>query len=168
MMRSGVAGAALAGVFLASSVNWHAQADTPETAKWRKITQSGQRFAIFINEPGAARDGEKVTLRMVYVYMPGEVKFEDKPLGWQEFPAMTINCSTNEVRNGALIRFAPDGAQVSRTEDQTFREIMPGVVTDDAARAKCRKDYRIGDITIPNGPEWMEAARKAIAKTSGR
>ena len=157
---------AMAGACLAASCATTGASGDPEAPSWRKVTQAAKRFAIFINEPGPARDGDLVTFRMVYVYMPGEVKFEEKELGWQEYHAMTVNCADNTVRVGPRTRYAPDGSAVASDDDQTFSEIPWGVATDDAARAKCKQDYWIGDITIPNGPDWMTAARKHTSETT--
>lgn len=138
----------------------------PTTQGWRKVTQTDKRFAVFISEPGAPREGDQVTFRMVYVYMPGEVKFEEREVRWQEYHAMTVDCARNEVRTGPRTRYAPDGSVIMSDDDQKFSEILWGLAADDAARAKCRQDYWIGDIVIPNGADWMEAARKHIAETT--
>lgn len=159
-------GLAMAIACLAASCATTGPAGDPEARSWRKVTQTAKRFAIFISEPGPARAGDLVTFRMVYVYMPGEVKFEEKEVGWQEYHAMTVNCADNTVRVGPRTRYAPDGAAIASDDDQTFAEIPWGVATDDAARAKCKQDYWIGDITIPNSPGWMDAARKHIAETT--
>jgi hypothetical protein len=37
---------------------------------------------------------------------------------------------------------------------------------DDAARAKCKSDFWVGDVTFPEGPGWMDEARKHIAATT--
>jgi hypothetical protein len=156
----------LAGASLSASCATTGASGDPDATSWRKVTQAANRFAIFINEPGPDRTGDLVTFRMVYVYMPGEVKFEEKDLGWQEYHAMTVNCADNTVRVGPRTRYAPDGSVVASDDDQTFSEIPWGVATDDAARAKCKQDYWIGDITLPNDSDWMTAARKHIAETT--
>lgn len=123
------------------------------------MTQTDKRFAVFINEPGAPREGDQVTFRIVYVYMPGEVKFEQREVGWQEYHAMTVGLARNEVHPGPRTRYAPDGSVIMSDDDQTFREILWGLAADDAARAKCRQDCWIGDIVIPNGPDgWTPHA----------
>ncbi len=159
-------GLAMAGACLAAACATTGASGDPEAKSWRKVTQTANRFAVFINEPGPARDGDLVTFRMVYVYMPGEVKFEEKEVGWQEYHAMTVNCADNTIHTGPRTRYAPDGSVLVSDDNQAFSEILWGVASDDAARAKCKQDYWIGDITIPNGPDWMAAARKHISETT--
>jgi hypothetical protein len=138
----------------------------PATQGWRKVTQTAKRFAVFVNEPGAPREGDLVTFRMAYVYMSGEVKHEEKEVGWQEYHAMTVNCAANTVKVGARTRYAPDGTVIASDDDQKFGEILWGTAADDAARAKCKQDYWIGNVVIPNGPDWMAEARQHIAQTT--
>lgn len=139
----------------------------PESQAWRKVTQTAKRFAVFVSEPGSAAEGGNLqTFRMAYVYMPGEVKHEGKDVAWQEYHAMTVNCATNKVRVGPRTRYAPDGTVIAQDDDQKFGDILWGTASDDAARAKCKQDYWIGDITIPNGGDWMDAARKHITETT--
>ncbi len=140
--------------------------DGAETQGWRKVTQTAKRFAVFVNEPGTPREGDLVTFKMRYVYMPGEVKHEDKEVAWQEYHAMTVNCAENTVKVGARTRYAPDGSTLAQDDNQTFDDILWGVAADDAARAKCKQDYWIGNVVIPNGPDWMDEARKHIAATT--
>lgn len=137
-----------------------------ETQGWRKVTQNAKRFAVFVNEPGPGKDGDLVTFRLRYVYMPGEVKFEEHEVGWQEYHAMTVNCATNEVRVGPRTRYAPDGAEIVSDDDETFSEILWGTAADDAARAKCKQDFWIGDIVIPESADWMDVARRHITETT--
>ncbi|MFZ4685903.1 MAG: hypothetical protein ACOYMK_09825 [Hyphomonadaceae bacterium] len=131
---------------------------------WRKVGQVEQRFAVFVSEPGV-REDTLATFRMRFVYMPGEVKHEGKEVAWQEYHAMTIDCAKNTVRLGSRTRYAPGGAEITTDDDQTFDEILFGTSADDAARAKCKGDFRVGDITFPEGPGWMDEARKHIAAT---
>ncbi len=135
------------------------------TKRWRKVGQVQNRFAIFVNEPGAPLDGDTVHFRMVFVYMPGAVKFEEKEVGWQEYSDVTVDCAGNRIRLGPRSRYAPDGAVIASDDDQTLAPINYGTAADDAARAKCKKDYWVGDYTFKDGPAWMEAARKHIAET---
>ena len=37
---------------------------------------------------------------------------------------------------------------------------------DDAAKAKCRGVFWVGDVVFPESPGWMEQARDRIAKTT--
>jgi hypothetical protein len=102
---------------------------------------------------------------MRFVYMPGEVKHEGKDVAWQEYHAMTVDCAKNTVRVGPRTRYAPGGEEIAADDDQTFDEILFGTSADDAARAKCKGDFWVGDITFPEGPGWMDEARKHIAAT---
>ncbi len=132
---------------------------------WRKITQVENRFAVFINEPGAPREGDLVTFRLAYIYAPGEVRFNDKVVGWQEYTAMTVNCVTHELRPGPRIRYAPDGSVMLSDDNQEFGEINPSTAADDAARVRCAGETSANAVRIANGPKWMDVARKHLAET---
>lgn len=136
-----------------------------ENQSWRKVNQTANRFAVFVNEPGPPREGDLVTFKLRYVYMPGEVKHEDKEVGWQEYHAMTVDCAKNTVRVGPRTRYASDGSVIVEDDDQTFSEILWGTAADDAAKAKCKNDVWVGDHTFRNDGDWMDAARKHIAAT---
>jgi hypothetical protein len=152
----------LAGVTLASACASVSGDSTLQA--WRKVGQVEQRFAVFVSEPGV-REDTLATFRMRFLYMPGEVKHEGKEVGWQEYHAMTIDCAKNTVRLGPRTRYAPGGAEITTDDDQTFDEILFGTSADDAARAKCKGDFRAGDITFPEGAGWMDEARRHIAAT---
>jgi hypothetical protein len=164
-MVFGRIGVGLAAVAMALASGCASMGD-PQAQDWRKVNQAAKRFAVFISEPGISPGPDLQTFRMVYVYQPGEVKHEEKEVAWQEYHAMTVNCAANTVRVGARTRYAPDGSVIMSDDDQDFDEILWGTAADDAARAKCKKDYWIGDITFPNGPDWMTAARAHIAATT--
>ena len=156
-------GSLMAGVLLTSAC---ASMDgDPTLQAWRKVNQADKRFAVFISEPGL-REGALATFRMRFVYMPGEVKHEGKDVAWQEYHAMTVDCAKNMVRVGQRTRFAPDGATIVSDDDQTFGEIIWGTAADDAARAKCKGDVWVGNVTFPEGPGWMDEARRHIAATT--
>ena len=132
---------------------------------WRKVGQVEQRFAVFVSEPGV-REDTLATFRMRFVYMPGEVKHEGKEVAWQEYPAMTVDCAKNTVRVGMRTRHAPDGAEIMSDDNQTFSEILVGTAADDAAKAKCKGVFWVGDVVFPEGPGWMDAARERIANAT--
>ncbi len=156
-------GSLMAGVLLTSACA--SMAGDPTLQAWRKVNQADKRFAVFISEPGA-REGALATFRMRFVYMPGEVKHEGKDVAWQEYHAMTVDCAKNTVRVGPRTRYAPDGGTIVSDDDQTFGEILWGTAADDAARAKCKGDVWVGNVTFPEGPGWMDEARRHIAATT--
>ena len=80
--------------------------DDRPTKSWRKISQVEQRFAIFLNEPGSPKTGDLVTFRLAYVYIPGEVTYQNKPVAWQEYAAMTVNCASQQLRAGPRTRYS--------------------------------------------------------------
>ena len=133
------------------------------TETWRKITQVENRFAVFINEPGAARRGDLVTFRLVYIYAPGEVRFKDQVVGWQEYGAMTVNCATQSVKTGPRVRYAPDGKVMFSDDSQDFGPINADTAAADAARTRCSPDAAVDALRIPNGAKWMDVARNRLA-----
>lgn len=137
----------------------------PSLKAWRMVNQADKRFAVFVSEPGV-REEALATFRMRFVYMPGEVKHEGRDVAWQEYPAMTVDCAKNTVRVGMRTRYAPDGAEIMSDDNQTFSEILVGTAADDAAKAKCRGVFWVGDVVFPESPGWMEEARERIAKTT--
>jgi hypothetical protein len=137
----------------------------PSLKAWRMVNQADKRFAVFVSEPGV-REEALATFRMRFVYMPGEVKHEGKEVAWQEYPAMTVDCAKNTVRVGMRTRHAPDGAEIMSDDNQTFSEILVGTAADDAAKAKCKGVFWVGDVVFPEGPGWMDAARERIANAT--
>jgi hypothetical protein len=135
----------------------------PETQSWRMVLQQAKRFAVFVNDPGAPKAGDLVTFKLAYVYMPGEVKHEEKEVGWQEYHAVTVNCADNTVKLGPRSRYAPDGSVIVSDDNQKFEPINWGTALDDAARGKCKNDYWAGNVTFKANGGWMGAARKHIA-----
>ena len=137
------------------------------TKTWRKITQVENRFAVFINEPGAGRVGDLVTFRLVYIYAPGEVRFNDQVVGWQEYSAMTINCATQEMKPGPRLRYAPDGKVMLSDDVQDFGPINPDTAAADAARVRCATDPATASasdlVRISNAGRWMDVARERLA-----
>jgi hypothetical protein len=133
------------------------------TKTWRKITQVENRFAVFINEPGASRQGDLVTFRLIYIYAPGEVRFNDQVVGWQEYSAMTINCATQEMKAGPRLRYSPDGKVMLSDDTQEFGPINADTAAADAARVRCMPDPGPDALRIPNGGKWMDLARVHLA-----
>ncbi len=135
-----------------------------ETQSWRMVLQSAKRFAVFVNDPGIEREGDQVTFRLAYVYMPGEVKHEDKEVAWQEYHAVTVDCAKNTVKLGSRTRIALDGSVIAQDDNQKFEPINWGTAVDDAARGKCKNDYWAGGVAFKANDRWMDAARKHIAE----
>ncbi|MEP7211087.1 MAG: hypothetical protein ABI740_09645 [Alphaproteobacteria bacterium] len=135
------------------------------TKAWRQILQVENRFVVFINEPGATRQGDLVTFRLAYVYAPGEVRFNEQVVGWQEYSAMTINCATHETKAGPRVRYAPDGKVMLSDDDQEFGPINADTAADAAARVRCTPTSEPAAVRIPDGGKWMDAARKRLAAT---
>jgi hypothetical protein len=163
------AAVAVAGVCLSGCASGGATEGAPKTMagptkSWRKITQVEQRFAVFINEPGAARQGDLVTFHLVYIYAPGEVRFNDQVVGWQEYTAMTVNCATQEMKPGPRMRYAPDGKVMLSDDAQEFGPINADTAAADAARVRCAPDAARDAVRIPDGRKWMDLARKHLAE----
>lgn len=156
-------GCMLAGAVLASACA--TTSGDPALQAWRKVNQVDKRFAVFVSEPGV-REETLATFRMRFVYMPGEVQHEGADVAWQEYHAMTVDCAKNTVRVGPRTRYAPSGEAIVSDDDKTFDEILWGTAADDAARAKCKGDVWVGNVTFPEGPAWMDEARAHIAATT--
>jgi hypothetical protein len=156
---------AVAGLCLSGCATQAANGPAGATKAWRKITQVEQRFAVFINEPGAARQGDLVTFRLVYIYAPGEVRFNNQVVGWQEYSTMTVNCATQEMKAGPRVRYAPDGKVMLSDDDQEFGPINADTAAADAARVRCMPDDAPDAGRISNSGRWMDVARKHLAET---
>ncbi len=156
-------GCLVAGVTLASACA--SMSGDPALQAWRKVNQVDKRFAVFVSEPGV-REDTLATFRMRFVYMPGEVKHEGREMAWQEYSAMTVDCAKNTVRVGPRTRYAVDGEAFASDDDQTFGEVLWGTAADDAAKSKCKGVLWVGNVTFPEGPGWMDEARKHIASTT--
>lgn len=133
-------------------------------AQWLKLEQAEKRFAIFTNAPVAPAEGGIATFQLVYVYMPETVKFEEKYVGWQEYPAMTVNCEADTVRVGPRRRYASDGTAMMSDDNQDFVPIMGPSIQKVKAIACDGAPLTEPDL-IKDGADWMEAARKHIAAT---
>lgn len=138
-------------------------ADPGETQTWRKVSQSEKIYAVYINEPGGMRSGDLVSLRMVYVFMPGEVfNDEEKEVAFQDYHAVTINCATYQVRLGKRTGHEKDG-RIFLNEDKTeFTEISETSPIEDAANARCRNTYWVDNDRVADGPNWMDEARRHV------
>ena len=133
-------------------------------AQWLKLEQVEKRFAIFTNAPVAPAEGGIATFRLVYVYMPETVKFEEKYVGWQAYPAMTVNCEAGTVRVGPRTRYAPDGTAMMSDDNQAFVPIMGPSIQKVKAIACDGAPLTEPDL-IRDGADWIDAARKHIAAT---
>lgn len=160
--------AGLAGLFLAACATKPAAtpADVGATQAWRKVSQSEKVYAVYINEPGAKRSGDLVTLRLVYVFMPGEVLNDDqKEVAFQDYHAVTVNCTAGEVRLGRRTGHLKDGGVFLDETKTEFTAIGPTSPIEDAANARCRGVYWVDADRVADGPGWMEEARRHIAAT---
>lgn len=133
-------------------------------AQWLKLEQVEKRFAIFTNAPVMPAEGGIATFRLVYVYMPETVKFEDRFVGWQEYPAVTVNCEADTVRVGPRMRYAPDGSVMMSDDNQDFVPIMGPSIRKVKAIACDGAPLTDPDL-IKDGADWISAARKHIAAT---
>jgi hypothetical protein len=158
--RWAAAGAALGAALLAGC----ASVPAGSKAQWLKLEQVEKRFAIFTNAPVVPAEGGIATFRLVYVYMPETVKFEDKYVGWQEYPAVTVNCEADTVRVGPRTRYAPDGSVMMSDDNQTFVPIMGPSIRKVKALA-CDGAPLSDAVLIKDGADWIGAAREHIAET---
>ncbi len=160
--NAGLGGALLGAALLAGCASSLGAGSTPP--QWLKLEQVERRFAIFTNAPVAAAEGGTATFRLVYVYMPDTVKFEDRPVGWQEYPAMTVNCEADTVRVGPRTRYAPDGTVMMSDDNQEFVPIMGPSIRKVKALA-CDGAPLTDVVLIRDGAGWIDAARQHIAST---
>jgi len=138
-------------------------ADPGPTQAWRKVSQSEKVYAVYINEPGGAKAGDFVSLRMVYVFMPDEVFNDDeKEVAFQDYHAITINCATNEVRLGKRTGYQKDGKIFLDETKTEFTEIGETSPIEDAANARCRNKYWVDNDRVADGPNWMDEARRHV------
>jgi hypothetical protein len=138
-------------------------ADAGATQAWRKVSQSNKVYAVYINEPGGERSGDLVSLRMVYVFMPGEVfTDDDQEVAFQDYHAITINCATYQVRLGRRTGHQKDGKVFLDEVRSDFTDISETSPIEDAANARCRNRYWVGNDRVPEGPNWMDEARRHV------
>ena len=162
---SGRSKAALGGALIAAALLAGCASTTGgASAQWLKLEQVEKRFAIFTNAPVAPAEGGIATFRLVYVYMPETVKFEEKYVGWQEYPAMTVNCEADTVRVGPRTRYAPDGTVMMSDENYEYQPIMGPSIQKVKAIACDGAPLTEPDL-IKDGADWIDAARKHIAAT---
>jgi hypothetical protein len=138
-------------------------ADPGATQAWRKVSQSDKVYAVYINEPGGEKSGDLVSLRMVYVFMPGEVfNDNDKEVAFQDYHAITINCATNQVKLGKRTGHQKDGKVFLDEVHADFDDISETSPIEDAANARCRNTYWVENDRVPEGPNWMDEARRHV------
>jgi hypothetical protein len=159
--------AALAALAIGFCVCGQAGALDPATKSWRKLGQVEDRVATFINQPGIARDGDKYTVRLVVLYKNGAT-VGGKTVAWDEYPALTVDCTMAKARRGERIRHAADGSVIARDNDQTFRLFDGGSNEDDVAKAKCDNQWSGKTFEFRDGPKWMVEARQNMAYVANR
>lgn len=163
-----LAGLAVAG-FVAACASAPAPPEAPAAVsavpdlpapEWRKIIQQDERFAVFISQP-AVREGDLAFFRMVYVYMPDEVSFENRFVAWQEYPYATLDCARDSVRMGQRTRYDFEGSAFGQDEDTAFYPIIGHAV----ARSRdviCRNEPWDGMDVVAGGAGWVERERAKI------
>jgi len=133
------------------------------TGQWKEVTHVEDRFAVYVDQ-AQPRNGDTVTFRLMYIYADGKVKWEDKDVGWQEYSAMTVNCTNSQVKLGPRTRHAPDGSLLFSDDEQAWVDINPGTAVDSAASARCEGTYPEEAHTVKDRKGWMEEARKHIVE----
>ncbi len=129
---------------------------------WRKVTQVEQRTAAYVSQP-ATRQGDQVTFKLAFVYAPGQIMWENKPVAWQIYEAVTIVCAKNEVRLGKRTRYDETGAEMMSDEDPNFASVSYGTVAADAAIAQCKDRVWVDAFSTPDGSGWQARARANLA-----
>ena len=137
--------------------------DVGATSAWRMVAKPSDTYSVWINLPGKARAGDVVTFRLVYVFAKGEVFEDDKEVGWQDYPGVTVNCKAEEVRMGQRRAYHGDGEMVLDMDQNVFTPIGPDSPIEAAANARCKGQFAVGDVTVPDGPAWIDAARAKAA-----
>lgn len=131
------------------------------SGQWKEVTHVEDRFAVYVDQ-AQPRNGDTVTFRLMYVYSDGQVKWENKAVGWQEYSAMTVNCTNGQVKLGPRTRHAPDGTLLFSDNEQAWVDINPGTAVESAANARCEGTYPEEAHTVKNREGWMDEARKHI------
>lgn len=131
---------------------------------WLKLEQGEKRFAIFTRTPAAPVEDGIASIRLVYVYMPETVQHEGKYVGWQEYPAMAVNCAEDTVKVGPRTRYAPDNSVMMSDDNQEFSPIY-GPAIRKAADFSCKGEVPAGAAVVRDKPDWMVEARQLIAAT---
>jgi hypothetical protein len=134
-----------------------------QSDRWLEVTHVENRFNVYVDQANPRMD-DQVAFRLVYVYAPDAVKFEGKDVGWQEYPAVVVNCADNKVKLGPRTRHAPDGTLLFQDDDQSFTDINVGTAVEAAARARCEGDRLANAHSVRDGEGWMAEARAHIAE----
>lgn len=132
---------------------------------WRKVTQVEQRTAAYVSQP-AMRQGDQVTFKLAFVYAPGQIMWENKPVAWQVYEAVTIDCAKNEVRLGKRTRYDEAGAAMMSDEDPNFASVTYGTIAADASVAVCKNKVWVDDFRAPDRSGWLAQARANLASTT--
>jgi hypothetical protein len=130
---------------------------------WKEVTHVEDRFAVYVDQ-ALPRDGDTVTFRLMYIYGDGKVQWEGKDVGWQEYSAMTVNCTNNQVKLGPRARHAPNGDLLFEDNEQSWVDINPGTAVDNAAKARCEGVWPEEANILKDRDGWMTEAREHIAQ----
>lgn len=133
--------------------------------QWKEVTHVEDRFAVYVDH-AKPRNGDTVTFRLMYVYSIGQVKWENKDVGWQEYSALTVNCTTRQVKLGPRARYAPDGSVLFSDNEQAWVDINPSTAVDSAANARCDGTYPEEAHTVKDRAGWLDEARKHILEAA--
>jgi hypothetical protein len=159
--------AALAALAIGFGICGVANATDPATKTWRKLGQVEDKSATFLNQPGAAKQGDAYTVRLVVLYKNGEI-VGGKTVAWDEYPALTVNCMMAKAKRGERIRHAADGSVIVKDNDQSFRLFDGGSNEDDVAKAKCEDEWSGKTFEFRDGAKWMVEARQNMAYVANR
>lgn len=132
-------------------------------AEWKEVTHVEDRFAVYVDQ-AKPRSGDTVTFRLMYIYGDGKVQWEGKNVGWQEYSAMTVNCTNSQVKLGPRTRHAPDGTVLFSDNEQAWVDINPGTAVENAAKARCEGVWPEEPHIVRDRDGWMTEAREHIAK----
>lgn len=159
--------AALAALAIGFGICGSAGAADPATKSWRKLGQVEDKSATFLNLPGAAKEGDQYTVRLVVLYKSGQT-IGGKTVAWDEYPALTVNCMMAKARRGERIRHAADGSVIAKDNDPTFRLFDGGSNEDDVAKAKCENEWSGKTFEFKDSARWMIEARQNMAYVANR
>jgi hypothetical protein len=159
--------AALAALAIGFGICGAASAADPATKTWRKLGQIEDKSATFLNLPGAAKQGDVYTVRLMVLYKNG-VTVGGNTVAWDEYPALAVNCMMAKARRGQRIRHAADGSVIARDDDQTFRLFDGGSNEDDVAKAKCENQWSGKTFEFKDSVKWMVEARQNMAYVANR
>lgn len=155
--------AALAALAFALAAAASAAAADPATKSWRKLTQVEDKYATYINLPGDPKAGAQYTVRLVVLFRSGAAAAGGKEVAYDEYPALTVDCTMQKAKRGVRLRHAADGSVIVKEDDETFRLFDDGSNEDDVAKARCSNEFPGKAFQVNDGPKWMVAARANMA-----